>query len=285
VWSQPAEAAEALAKAQLEFKAPAKNRKVDFTHNGQRTKYAYADLADVIEAVKEPLGKNGLATIHQLMYDGQYYGLKTSLIHSSGEFVDTWYPLPDPSTNAIKPQAFGSALTYARRYSLSSLVGIASDDDDDGQTADPAVQVPKSEEKKRYTAEQSHEARQKGKGYYPDHERAAHEAKQKQYSVPQLPESQLSKVNPEDIPQTQPDYESQDQSKPEKKKDAGEFVVAIGSKNFDGTKISQISEHDLKEMRKWLETQLNKVPPTKNFGSLVDLFLSINRFLKSVGVE
>jgi hypothetical protein len=132
--------AKALSVAQGMIKAPLKNRHVDFTpKSGGRVKYAYADLADVIEAVREPLSKNELAIVHRLVYDGaSKFGLLTSLIHSSGEKLETWYPLPDPSDRDIKPQEFGSALTYGRRYSLSSLIGIASEEDDDGQTAAPA---------------------------------------------------------------------------------------------------------------------------------------------------
>lgn len=129
--------AKALAAAQLEIKAPIKNRHVDFVpkNGGPRVKYSYADLADVIESCK-PLAKHGLAVIHQMTLD-EAMGLLliTSLIHESGESVKTLYPLPDPSK--IRAQDFGSALTYARRYSLSSIVGIASEEDDDGQEAPP----------------------------------------------------------------------------------------------------------------------------------------------------
>ncbi len=128
---------EALAKAQAEIKPPIKNRHVNFTHNGKTTKYSYADLADVIEAVRLPLSKNGLAVAHQLEYSPAGYGLKTSLLHISGERLTTWYPLPDPMKQQIRAQEFGSALTYARRYSISSIVGIASEEDDDGQGAAP----------------------------------------------------------------------------------------------------------------------------------------------------
>lgn len=258
--SPGAKLAEALAKAQLAFKAPKKNKHVDFTHNGQRTKYSYADLADVIEAIREPLGSNGLAIIHQLEYDGNFYGLKTTLVHSSGEFVDTWYPLPDPSTNAIKPQAFGSALTYGRRYSVTSLVGIASDEDDDGQIAEPSNQQkppePKKPQAKPFTDSQSGP-----KNHAPNAQ------------------------NVEDIPQQSPPDEFQDQSKPENKKGPGDYVIAMGSKKHDGKKISQISEADLKEIRAWIEGQLKKEPPPKNISLLFDLKTSINLFFKSVGVE
>lgn len=133
----------ALSKAQAEIKAPIKNRTVDFTSNGKRTKYSYADLADVIEAIRLPLSKNELSVVHQLCYQELNYGLKTVLMHSSGESLDTWYPLPDPAKQQIRAQEFGSALTYARRYSLSSLVGIASEDDDDGQVAAPTPEPTK----------------------------------------------------------------------------------------------------------------------------------------------
>ena len=129
---------ESLAKAQSEFKAPAKKCKVDFTDkNGRRVKYNYADLADVIDAIRSPLAKNGLSIIHQLGYSKDMYGLTTTLLHSSGELVVTWYPLPDPLKQQIKPQEFGAALTYARRYSLSSIVGIASDEDSDAADGAP----------------------------------------------------------------------------------------------------------------------------------------------------
>lgn len=135
--------AEALSKAQAEITAPKKNRMVDFTGPKGRVKYAYADLADVIEAIKGPLGKNGLSITHALGYEAGMYGLKTALMHSSGQFVVAWYPLPDPGKQQIRAQEFGSAITYARRYSLSALVGIASEEDDDGEKAAPTEPPPR----------------------------------------------------------------------------------------------------------------------------------------------
>lgn len=151
--SSIANIASALAKAQAEIKPPIKNRTVDFTHQGKRTKYSYADLADVIEAIKLPLSKNQLSVIHQLGYQEDHYGLTTTLMHASGESLDTWYPLPDPGKQQIRAQEFGSALTYARRYSLSSLVGIASEDDDDGQSAAPTPE-PKAKPKNQAPSSQ-----------------------------------------------------------------------------------------------------------------------------------
>lgn len=133
---EPSKLAEALAKAQLKIQPPKKNRDVDFLDkNGRRVKYSYADLADLIEAVK-PLHDNGISYFHQ-MEISEHHGiiLKTTIRHSSGEELSTYYPLPDPT--AMKPQEFGSSLTYGRRYSLSLLVGVASEEDDDGAAALP----------------------------------------------------------------------------------------------------------------------------------------------------
>jgi hypothetical protein len=141
--STPRELFEALSKAQAKIEAPLKNRKVDFKDkNGRAVKYAYADLADVMSAIRGPLSENGLAIIHQLELSPNGYFLITTLGHSSGQSISTTYPLPNPLTDQIRAQEFGSALTYARRYSVSSLVGIASEEDDDGQAAAP-VNPPK----------------------------------------------------------------------------------------------------------------------------------------------
>jgi len=134
--SSIANLAKSLALAQSKITAPKKRCKVDFVNNkGQRVKYNYADLADVLDSIRLPLSANGLALVHSMVLNEQGYGLITKLLHESGEFIETWYPLPNPELGEIKPQEFGSALTYARRYSVSSLVGIASDEDDDGSIA------------------------------------------------------------------------------------------------------------------------------------------------------
>jgi hypothetical protein len=133
--------AAALAKAQGSINPPAKTRKVDFTDkNGRRVKYNYADLADVIDCIRKPLSENGLAVTHRLEFRTEGYGLITELIHEAGEKLSAWYPLPEPGN--IRPQEFGSAITYARRYSLSALLGIASEEDDDAEAASPATRAP-----------------------------------------------------------------------------------------------------------------------------------------------
>ena len=93
-------------------------------------KAKYASLAAILDVVREPLAKNGLAVTQTLETNGAGLYLRTTLRYGT-EFIDSTYPLP---SNA-KPQEFGSHLTYARRYSLSALLNISADDDDDANIA------------------------------------------------------------------------------------------------------------------------------------------------------
>lgn len=117
----------AFAKAQAAFEVPKKTKQYLI----QNKPVKYADLADVIEAVKKPLGDNGFSVTHRIGYCKGPFGLSTILMHASGHSLETWYPLPDIAKQSIRPQDFGGQLTYARRYSLSALLGVASDEDTD----------------------------------------------------------------------------------------------------------------------------------------------------------
>jgi hypothetical protein len=94
----------------------------------------YADLADVSKEVLPRLGSLGLAfTAKPTMADGSFV-LAYSLVHVSGEREDGFYPLPSNGTS----QQLGSAITYARRYALCAVTGVAPDEDDDGAAAQDA---------------------------------------------------------------------------------------------------------------------------------------------------
>lgn len=96
-------------------------------------KSTYADLASIIEAIREPLATNGLAFSQ---FPSGQNGLRTILMHESGEWIEeTFYVSPTDS----KPQSLGSAITYARRYALGAILGIATEDDDDGNEASKEV--------------------------------------------------------------------------------------------------------------------------------------------------
>jgi hypothetical protein len=128
------EIATALAKAQSKIGAPPRNREVTVkTKTGGSYKFKYATLDSIIEHVRKPLTENGLWFTQTLANGDGKYRLVTQLIHSSGQRIVSETPiLADSSDN----QAFGSALTYMKRYALSALLGIAADEDDDANEAD-----------------------------------------------------------------------------------------------------------------------------------------------------
>jgi len=113
--------AAALAKAQATFKPAIKDASNPFF------KSKYVDLAGAIDATRDALSANGLAIVQATDIGPSGITVNTQLCHASGEWISAVYPV-----NPVKndPQGIGSALTYARRYSLMALVGIAAEDDD-----------------------------------------------------------------------------------------------------------------------------------------------------------
>lgn len=124
----------ALAKAHAEFK-PIKKTKTAVipTQKGTFT-YSYADLADVIDATRSGLSAHGLV-VTQLVAQRQ---LCTKLLHESGEFFESSIDMP----TFARPQELGSWLTYVRRYMRSAILDIASEEDDDGQSANASESKP-----------------------------------------------------------------------------------------------------------------------------------------------
>ena len=93
-------------------------------------KSKYAPLKEVIRAAKAVLPKHGLCALQPTtVVDGQKY-VMTLILHTSGQYIGGLYPI---TPGKADPQGVGSAVTYSRRYGLSSMLGIASDDDDDGE--------------------------------------------------------------------------------------------------------------------------------------------------------
>jgi len=126
----------ALSKAQGEIGAALKDTKNEFF------KSKYADLASVVDAIKEPLSGNGLSYTQVLHDANNAVCVETLIFHNSGEWISTGtLTIPVMKHDA---QGFGSALTYARRYSLSAAFGVAPEEDD-GNAA--AKAKPKTEEK------------------------------------------------------------------------------------------------------------------------------------------
>ena len=126
--------ATALAKAQAVITNPARNREVEVrTKTGGSYKFRYATLDAIIDAIRKPLTDNGLWFTQTLENGDGKYRLVTTLLHSSGQSLRSETPL---LLQDAGNQAFGSALTYMRRYALTAMLGVAADEDDDGNAAD-----------------------------------------------------------------------------------------------------------------------------------------------------
>ena len=133
------EIATSLAKAQGQMKGAIKDSANPFF------KSKYADLASVVEAIRTAFSENGLSYIQTVEpSDKDEVRVKTVLLHSSGEWLDCGI-LALPVTKA-DAQGFGSALTYARRYSLSAACGVAPEDDDGNAAAKAVPAKPKMAE-------------------------------------------------------------------------------------------------------------------------------------------
>jgi hypothetical protein len=109
-------------------------------------KSKYADLGSIMEACKEALNKNGIIVLQPVGTDHMgTTSLETILLHESGEFMS------DTMTVTVKqqndPQAQGSAITYARRYSLQSMMFIPAEDDDAEKSTDHTPTQVNTDEK------------------------------------------------------------------------------------------------------------------------------------------
>jgi hypothetical protein len=144
--------AAALAKAQAELTNPEKSIIATipspFPREGHRT-FRYAPLSSGLDIVRKSLGRHEIATIQTTAIDnGGLLRLTTVLAHSSGEWVASEWPVCQ-ITEIASAQRMGAALTYARRYALFTLVGIAGEDDLDAPDLDavpkPSVELPRSD--------------------------------------------------------------------------------------------------------------------------------------------
>ena len=115
------ELAAALCKAQGEMGGAVKDSSNPFF------KSSYADLTSVIKAIKQPFADNGLSYTQFPVNDENGVGVSTRLMHVSGQWLEMEYTLPMVKKD---PQAAGSCISYARRYSLQAMAGIPTAEDD-----------------------------------------------------------------------------------------------------------------------------------------------------------
>src|SRR6516225_10011501 len=136
--------AAALAKAQAELVNPEKSRVATIRSDGSRgteQTFRYAPLSSGLEIVRKTLGQYEIATVQTTAIDqtAGIVNLTTVLAHASGEWIASDWPICAVSDTAT-PHRMGAALTYARRYALFTLVGIAGEDDLDA----PDLNTPTS---------------------------------------------------------------------------------------------------------------------------------------------
>jgi hypothetical protein len=141
-----------LAGALSSFQGEVENPKN--TANNPYFKSKYAPLNDVLNIVRPVLAKNGLSILQSPSGDGENIVVCTTLLHSSGEWIE-FEPLILKADKATA-QGAGSAITYARRYAVSAILGISSEDDDDGNHAsDNKPQQPAQQPKPQQPKQQS----------------------------------------------------------------------------------------------------------------------------------
>jgi hypothetical protein len=125
------ELAAALAKAQAKIEGASKDKV------NPHLKSRYADMASVVDACRPALTANGLAVIQAPRYIDKLVEVETILVHATGQWVSETLALPVAKVDA---QGIGSAITYARRYGLMAIVGIAPEEDDGHAAVQPPAQ-------------------------------------------------------------------------------------------------------------------------------------------------
>jgi hypothetical protein len=140
----------ALAKAQCELTNPEKSLigaiKAEEGGDTADRLFRYASLASGLDIVRKTLGQHEIATVQTtaIDQDAGIINLTTVLAHASGQWIASDWPVCDIACSA-EPHRMGAALTYARRYALFTLVGIAGEDDLDApDLLTPATQTPRT---------------------------------------------------------------------------------------------------------------------------------------------
>lgn len=141
----------ALADAQADLQNPnktktAKVKGVSKAGKEYEMTYKYADIADVLTDARPVLAKHGLCVIQATGVEGGAVLIRTRIGHKSGQWVESEYPVAAINGDH---QKMGAALTYSRRYALCALIGVAAEEDVDGEGAEdqhpPQRQAPKAQ--------------------------------------------------------------------------------------------------------------------------------------------
>src|ERR1700691_6240321 len=141
----------ALAKAQAELTNPEKSLTATIrpqSHGEAERSFRYASLSSGLDIVRKTLGQHEIATVQTTAIDqtAGTVNLTTVLAHASGEWIASDWPVCAIADTAT-PHRMGAALTYARRYALFTLVGIAGEDDIDAPNLNTSTEQPSRSEK------------------------------------------------------------------------------------------------------------------------------------------
>lgn len=126
----------AMAKAQGEFKPIEKNREVEIImKSGGKYRFRYADLEEIIAKTRPALSANGLCLIQTIEHSQAGQLLTCKLMHAGGGIITSELPIPSAREFGGDPKSFGALISYHRRYMVTSMLGVAADDDldEDGQ--------------------------------------------------------------------------------------------------------------------------------------------------------
>lgn len=130
--------AAALSAAQGQMRNPSKTKTAKvLLKNGGNYQFSYADLADVFDAIRQPLADNGLSIIQApaITYHPDFppvIAVTTRILHASGEWVENTVKM---IAEESRPQVVASAITYAKRYAVQAMLAIVAEEDDDGNAA------------------------------------------------------------------------------------------------------------------------------------------------------
>jgi hypothetical protein len=166
--------ASALAKAQGELVNPGKSLVATIRKDGPTATeqtFRYAPLSSGLDIVRKILGQHEIATVQTTSIDraAGIINLTTVLAHASGEWIASDWPVCAISETAT-PHRMGAALTYARRYALFTLVGIAGEDDIDApdlnapEASRSAAEMPTTQKNGRLNGGQRHSAKPNDRG-------------------------------------------------------------------------------------------------------------------------
>lgn len=172
----------ALSKAQGEFKV------IPFDKVNPHFKSKYASLSATIEMIRPILAKHGLSYMQFISTNENSYFVDTVLAHSSGQKISSSLRL---IVGRNDMQGLGSAVTYAKRYALQSILGIAGDEDDDGNQAAKEAETKKKNTEKMQSPPKSNQY-QKFSGHHADFVMPLSDLKGKKLG--ELDHAQLAKI-------------------------------------------------------------------------------------------